>query len=69
MLDERIYYLETIPILYLFIADHLPFNDDTLKKIKKKANKKIIVLTRKDFSIMKRLLEGEIINSGIYNLI
>ncbi len=69
MIDEKIYYLETIPILYLFISDYLPFNENTLKKIKEKIKKKVIVLPKEDLPIMKRLLERDIVDSGIYNLI
>ncbi|PMP97765.1 MAG: hypothetical protein C0169_02090 [Thermodesulfobacterium geofontis] len=69
MIDEKIYYLETTPTLYLFISDHLPFNENTLKKIKEKIKKKVIVLPKEDLPIMKHLLERDIVDSGIYNLI
>ena len=65
MIDEKIYYLETIPTLYLFVSDYLPFGI-SLEKIKEKTKKKVIVLPKKDLSIMKRLLERDIIDSGIY---
>ncbi|MGC9100127.1 MAG: hypothetical protein ACP5HC_02520 [Caldisericum sp.] len=65
MIDEKIYYLETIPTLYLFVSDYLP-SGINLEKIKEKIKKKVIVLPKKDLSVMKTLLEEDIIDSGIY---